>query len=40
MKREGPVRNVHLYGVGYVPPGREDVRGDRRHHYGSVRSHG
>ena len=49
VRKEGPVRNVHLYGVEHVPPDRKgggDGGDDNttgrhhHHHHGSVRNHG
>ena len=38
VRKEGPVQNVHLYGVEYIPPNRETS--SNHHHHGTLNSHG
>jgi len=41
VRKEGPVQNVHLYGVEYVPPNSTGVAmADHHHHHGTIKSHG
>ena len=44
VRKEGPVQNVHLYGVEYVPPltspNADTTSGNHHHHHESVNSYG
>ena len=39
VRKEGPVQNVHLYGVEYVPPNKDSTTG-HHHHHGSIKGNG